>query len=415
MGLAVIDRTLMFAALRDRLRTSLWFVPATYMLCALALALVLVRVDRRATIQASARVLYGGGADGARALLSTIASSMLTIAGLVFSITIVALQLASSQFSPRVLRTFLRDSVTQRSLGMFLGSFVFAMTLLPEVRTSTDTTPESVPSLSVFVAFVLVQLSVLVFVRYIHHMAHSIRAVNVIARIAAETHEAIRGLYPDEGGDEPNDGVATPTAAPTSVVIHRGRAGVVTHVDADQLLDLARDNQLTIELVPSIGDFVPHGATLARVWGELDDVSAQVAECVALAEERTTEQDAVFGFRQLVDIAERALSPGINDPTTARQALDQLHDLLRAVCVRKIPAAERVGEHGQLLLILPRPSWDDYVQLAFEEIRHYGRDSVQVVRNSKRILRDLLTVASPARAQALRVQLNAFENLDAIE
>jgi uncharacterized membrane protein len=394
---------------RDRLRTSLWVVPVGFSVAGAGLALTLLHIDEQLDPDTSAWFLYGGQAEGARALLSTIASSMLTIAGLVFSITILVLQLASSQFSPRILSTFLQDRVTQSSLGMFLGSFVYAMMLLPRVRSETSSSPAFVPGVSVYVAFVLVLISVGFFVRYIHHMAHSIRAVNIIVRVAHEAHASIQRLYPQDFLEEPSEPHTLPSTPADLVVKNSRDAGVVIHVDHEALLHIARSRDLLIELIPRVGDFVPRGAPLCRVWGVTDRGGLEANEWVVLATERTPRQDPMFGFRQLVDVAERALSPGVNDPSTAKQALDHLHDLLRALARRSIPAAARVDDQGVLRLWLPHPDWADYVQMTFREIRSYGSGSIQIVEGARAALADLLTIAPPARAAALHTELQRFE------
>jgi uncharacterized membrane protein len=402
--------TIGWTSLIERLRTSLWMVPVGYSAAGILLALALVRLDERRSRDSSAWFLYGGQADGARELLSTIASSMLTIAGLVFSITILVLQLASSQFSPRVLRTFLADRITQRAMGMFLGSFVYAMMLLPQVRSETDSSPAFVPSLAVFVAFGLVLLSVGMFVQYIHHMAHSIRAVNILARVARETHKSLTRLYPDELLEEPSADPPLPEASPDLVLVNEGEGRVVVGVDELALMDAAQSEQLVIAVVPRVGDFVPHGAPLVRVWGEGQDAQRTAREWIALAHERTPYQDPIFGFRQLVDVAVRALSPGVNDPTTASQALDHIHDLLRYLCRQEIPCAARLDESGTLRLHLPRPAFRDYVQLSFEEIRIYGASSVQVVRRARGALLDLITLCNSERAALLRDELARLDD-----
>jgi uncharacterized membrane protein len=405
-----------WAALRDGLQTSLWFIPVAYTSTGAGLAVGLLRLDSALAAKdgvytqgKNAWFLYGGEADGARELLSTIASSLLTIAGLVFSITILVLQLASSQFSPRVLRTFLRDRVTQRAMGMFLGSFVYAMVVLPQVRSGTDHTPQFVPGVSVYAAFGLVLLSVAFFVRYIHHMAHSIRAVNIIERVAGETRAAIERLYPEPLLEEPQRERSLPRAACDRLITHDGPGGVVISVEEEALLSAALEHDLVIAVVPRVGDFVPRGSALCRIWGKIEENQLKPREWVVLASERTPQQDAIFGFRQLVDIAERALSPGINDPTTATQTLDQLHDLLRMLAAREIPSPIRVDASGAVRLSLPRPDFADYVRLAFEEIRTYGAGSIQVVRRSRAALRDLLGCVGDDRKAALYDELSRLD------
>lgn len=408
MGWREIRTALLWPSLRDKIKTSLWIVPVGYTVGAAALALALLKLDTYLS-SFSAWFLYRGGAEGARALLATIASSMLNIAGLVFSITILVLQLASSQFSPRVLRTFLQDRVTQRSLGMFLGSFVYAMVLLPSVRSSDDNIDEFIPEIGIFVAFALVMISIGFFVRYIHHMAHSIRVVNIMARVGKETRRSLDRLYPDQILDESESCPPRPEGPPDLVLVNSRPGGVIISMDEQALMDAASAHDVVIGAIHAIGDFVPEGSPLWQVWGTCEKDALEPERWVVIAEERTPHQDAIFGFRQLVDIAERALSPGINDPTTATQALDRLHDLLRCLSRRRIPSPMRVDDQNRLRLVLPRPDWADYVTLSFEEILTYGTGSVQVLRRARLALEDLLTATNPDRAPPLHRMLARLE------
>lgn len=398
-----------WASLRDKLSTSLWLAPFAYTTFAGLLAALLVWIDHEKSGRLAAWLTYRGSAEGARAVLSTIASSMLTIAGLVFSITILVLQLASSQFSPRVLRTFLEDTVTQRTMGMLLGSFMYAMMVLPNVRSESDVAAAFIPGLAVFGALAWVLLSVGFFIRYIHHMAHSIRAVSVIARIADETRQAIARLYPCGAGGAQQPPPELPPGLPTRTVHNTLRPGVVISLDHDALLQMASSQDLVVAVIPALGDFVPFGAPLCRIWGNCEGDVDPICDCVVLADERTLHQDPMFGFRQLVDIAERALSPGINDPTTASQALDQLHDMLRTLVTRDFPSSYRADRSGRIRLILPRPDFPDYVRLSFEEIRTYGSTSVQVVRRMRHALEDLRTLASEERTPCLERELSLLD------
>ncbi|OJH39977.1 hypothetical protein BON30_12930 [Cystobacter ferrugineus] len=377
-------------------------------MAAIGFAQVSLRVDQRIEQNQEAWYLFYGQADSARELLSTIASSLMTFTGVVFSITILVLQIASSQFSPRVLRTFLEDRFTRFSMGMFVGSFTYAMVLLPEVREPTDQHPAFVPALSIFLAFVLVLLSVGVFVRYIHHMAHSIRAVHVIHRVADETRHSLARMYPEQAR-EPVAPVTVPRTPPDQEFPHDRPPGVVMAIEEAELLALACDRDVIIALVPMVGDFLPRGAPLFKVWGQGRLSLDELRDCVVVGEERTPYQDPAFGFRQLVDVAERALSPAINDPTTAVQALDQLHDLLRSLATRPFPAHLRVDTSGRLRLILPRPDWEGLVRLGLDEIREYGESSIQVARRLRAVLGDLLSVAPADRQAVLQEQLSLLE------
>jgi uncharacterized membrane protein len=393
-------------AVRERLRQSLWFIPTLFAVGAALLGAVLLAVDRDLALAGSAAAFaFGGTAEGARSVLSTIAQSMLTFTGLVFTITMLVLQLASSQLSPRVMRTFLRDRANQLVLGLFIATFVYTLVVLREVRTPVDGSEGFVPAVSVWAAFVLLLASVGAFVYYIDHMAHAIRASTVIDNIWTETQAAIDRLYPERLGR------AAPAAEPSFPADDSGPplpapvAGVVTGVDEAGLLEAVEQADRRLQLLHRIGDFVPSGAPLARHWGAWDDGALDaVRRAIGLGRERTLHQDAAFGFRQLVDVAVRALSTSTNDPTTAVQALDRIHDLLRRLAERQIPSPVRMDEDGVPRLILPRPGWDDYVRLGLDEIRLHGAGQVQVVTRLRALLDDLATVASGDRLLVLRDQ-----------
>ncbi|MDQ3265401.1 MAG: DUF2254 domain-containing protein [Myxococcota bacterium] len=401
ISVAAFKSWLNLATLRNRLRTSLWLFPVAGVILAVVLARILLAVDHHLSTDREAWFLYRGQADSARELLSTIASSLLTFTGLVFSITILVLQLASSQYSSRVLRTFLEDRFTKFAMATFVGSFVFAMVILPEVRSEASGQAPFVPALSTFIAFLLVLLSVGVFIRYIHQMAHSIRAVQVVGRLAKETCRSLERMYPEMAKDTVPANAPVPDAPPDRVLFNDGPAGALTEVGEDRLVKLACDRGLVLWVVPEVGDFVPRGAPLFRIWGQGEVQLDELRESVVLGEERTPRKDPAFGFRQLVDVAERALSPGINDPSTAVQVLDQLHDLLRTLATREFPSPCRLDDRGVLRLVVFRPSWDDYVSLAMDEIRGYGENSLQIARRLGTILKDLLSVAPPYRQPIL--------------
>ena len=391
-------------SLREHVRASLWFIPALFALGAVVLAFILLNIDRQMSREAVHLVVYGGTAEGARNVLSTIAQSMLTFTGLVFTITMLVLQLASTQLSPRVMRTFLRDRANQVVLGLFVATFVYTLLVLRDVRSPIDGDDPFVPGVSIWVGFVLLLASVAAFIYYIDHMAHSIRASTVIASIARETEQAIERLYPGRVGAQAIQPPLTDIGDAAKVTLKAPRAGVLVSVDHARLLQLAGTGVRRVEVVPTIGEFLPRGAPMARLSGAREAADA-VRAALVIEDERSMEQDAAFGFRQLVDIAVRALSPGTNDPTTAVQALDRLHDLLRRLVEREIPSPVRRDDSGQVVLVLPRPGWDDYVELALDEIRLAGERQLQIGRRIRHLLGDLLGVAGDERKAVLRREL----------
>jgi uncharacterized membrane protein len=379
----------------DSLRTSFWFVPTLMATGAVALSFASVHLDERVSYKWVRAVgwLWAGGPEGARQVLSTIAGSMITVAGVAFSITIVALTLASSQFGPRLLRNFVRDLGNQVVLGTFIATFVYCLLVLRTVR-GTDGA-EFVPYISVTlgVAFALADLGVLIY--FIHHVATSIQAGQLIAAVAGELEQAIDEMFPEEldggapGGPGP-DGVLGPpeTEAPApppqseGLSVRASRSGYVQLVDQGALLALAVAGDLVLDLHSGPGRFVIEGRELARIQpaGRAGpDTADRVRAAFLLGTRRTPSQDPEYAVHQLVEIAVRALSPGINDPFTAMNCLYWLGAALSRMASRRIPSRHLYDEGGRLRVITPRTDFPAMADAAFNQIRQYGRGSVSVL------------------------------------
>lgn len=395
------------AATRERLRGSLWFVPALLVSAVSMLAVVTLRLDR--TAETTGTFGFTGSPDAASTMLATIAGAIVTLTALVFSVTVVALQLASSQYSPRVLRSFLRDRTSKVVLGMFLATFAYTMLVLRAVRSEDAGDIGFVPAISVHAAFGMAALSLALFVVYVNHTAQSMQASVIVARVADQTREALERLHPRTGhGTSHPEDPWRPPDAPATTVRWRGPAGYVQTVDERALLRHARDRDATYRLQMTTGEFVAPGAVVLAAWPDGSDdgsLSELVVKAVAVGSERTLQQDAAFGFRQLVDIAERALSPSLNDPTTAVQALDRLGQLMLLLADRDIPAPARRDDDGVVRVVLPRPGWDDYVHLAFDEIRHHSEGSLQVSARLHAVLTALADAVPDERRPAIEDQL----------
>ncbi len=376
--------------LAEYVRSSLWVVPAAGTVLAVAAGFAALALDHAT----DARFGFTGGAETARAVLSTIAAAMITFTGLVFSILIVALQLASAQFSPRVMRTFLRDRSSKLALAAFVATFSFALTVLRGTRA------DAVPGISVSLAIILVFVSVGIFIHYINHTAQAIRAVAIIDSVAVETRASVERCHPTDAPPAP----AVPDlSGDVATVCHEGRPGVVTGFDAEQIVAAAARADAVVVLRVGVGDFVPAGAPLLDLH-DADVRRCDVACHVSFGRERTMRQDPAFGLRQLVDLAVKALSPGINDPTTAVQAIDQIHDVLRRLASRPLAPGRRADADAIVRLLHPSMDWADFVSLAVDEIRLYGSSSLQVVRRLRGMLDDLLGVVDEGRRTALLEQ-----------
>lgn len=386
----------MRAALRS-LTHRFWAVPLLFALAAALLALGMTAIDESLDTDLHLPFLFSGGPEGARALLAAVITSMISFTALVFSITIVVLQLTSSQFSPRVLRFFLDDRLNQVALGVFVATFVYALVVLRGVR-GTAQVDSFVPQLSVTVAFLLVLTSVVVFLAYIHHIAQSIRAATMLAAIADDTRALIDDIVPRDAAPQP---VLPVSGRGPSRTISAAAPGVVQRVDDTALGKAAEKADVTVELLRAVGEFVATGSPLAVVHGEGEFDEEMLLAAVQLGRERSMEQDIGFGLRQLVDIAERALSPGVNDPTTAVQALDHLHDLVRRLASRPLVPRQRTSDDGRLLVTVPQAGFADHLGLAFDEIAHWGKDSPRVQRRIQVALCDIAVAALPQHRPAV--------------
>jgi uncharacterized membrane protein len=380
--------------LSDALAANLWLVPLLAFGLAFGLSRGLVTIDRTLDFAKKAWFVYRGSPSGARELLATIAGSMITFIGLVFSSTIVVLQLASSQFSPRVMRTFFRDRIIQAALGTFIATFAYAIFVLREIR--EDPAHPFVPGLSTYMAISLVWLSLAMFVIYINHIGHRIRAITVIEIAARDTAVSLARLHEHR---PPRAAFVTPADAPH--VVAAPKHGLVASIDGATLLRIASNLDAVLEVVPLPGDSLCTGAPIVRVWCRREISSAQndrIAGTVSIERERTMREDVLFGIRQLVDVADKALSPGINDPTTAVQVLDELHELLRRIAAGGPRSDVYRDRAGVARVFVPRATWQQYLDHALEEILLYGRHSLHVSRRLRTLVIDLeQTVAAEYR------------------
>jgi uncharacterized membrane protein len=403
--------------LQEYARSRLWVMPTLFLIATLILSRVVLAIDSAIGLEDAADeratrwYAFPGGPEGAREILSTVAASTFTFAGVVFSITIVVLQLASNRMSPRVMRMFLRDVGTQVVLATLLATFLYSLLILREVQ-STDVV--NVPAFAIWIAFLLMIINIGLFVFYINHMTQRIRPSTILAMIGSETRGAIDRVHPHDFGEEEERPFQPPARQP-HIVFNDNRNGVVTYIDRSSLAETAKNCGYMVQVVPTPGDFVARQAPLMKVWtvneheGEEIDEQA-LRKTVSLLRERTLQQDAAFGIRQLVDIAERALSPSTNDPTTAVQAVDQIHDLLRQLGRKATPGAY-VDPDGRIMI--NQPHWEDYVRLSLDEIRSYGKTSMQILKRLRFVLEDLTDAAVPQRRAVLREQMTLLD--EAIE
>ncbi len=372
--------------LAEQFRSSLWPVPAVSTIAAAVLALAVTELDRLAGV-ADRQIpwTFHGGAESARVILSTIAGSMITVAGTVYSITIVVLTLASIQFAPRVVRGFMRDRVNQVVLGFFVATFTYCLLVLGSVR-GTDQ-EVFVPALAVTGGLLLALASLGMLIYFIDHIFHALQVSSIIASIALETEQQIELLYPELWRADAAYAELQPPQLPAVedwMPINAKRSGYLQYVDYDGLMRLVTRERLLLKEERTVGAFITAGAPLAFVSPPVK-ISPRLEEAInsafVLGTNPTMQQDVAFGIRQIVDIALKAISPAVNDPTTAMNCIDHLGAILTKLAGRSMHETHRSDGADQDRLFLNKRNFHDLVRLAFDQIRHYGAgDHIVVLR-----------------------------------
>lgn len=394
------------------LRTSFWFVPFLIVAFSIALAVALIAADSTFGDRWLSRWprLLGADAVGARAILSTIAGSMMTVVGVTFSMTLVTLALASSQYSSRILRNFIRDRVTQVVLGIFGGIFTYCLIVLRTIR--VDDEFGFVASIAVSFSIVLAIGGIGVLIYFIHHIASSIQASSIIAVVADETMDAVDRLFPgalgQAAGDDEADQVSRAVAPRVWQSVPGIGDGYIQHVDGAALMRLACQHKTIVRMEHGIGTFLVQGTPLVSVAMDAppdDELVASLQAAYTISRHRTLDQDCAFGIRQIVDMAMRALSPSVNDTTTAIMCVDYLTAILSRLTVRDIPSTHRYAD-GALRVIAVGHTFAGLVSESFDQIRSNAAGNVAIML---RLLAAVHTIASltsdPLRRQVLRGQV----------
>lgn len=416
----------------DSLRTQLWPLPTLGVGLAVILGVALPRLDARIEDDLPRWLtdnLFGGGAGAARTVLNAIAGSLITVTALTFSLTVVTLQLASSQFSPRLLRTFTRDRFVQATLALFLATFTYTLTALRAVRTADGGQKMFVPQVSVTMAFVLAIASVLSLVLFLSHLAQEIRVETMLRNVHADANETIDRILPERRA-APSRDVALPAPPTDALPLRVAASGFLIRVDEEALLAAAVDADavLLIDCYPgaSLVAGTPIGVGWPRTEGLLDsDVQnrliQRVAKAIRIGYERTGSQDFGFGLRQLTDVATKALSPGINDPTTAVHALNHSSALLCELAARDLGPRPLLDDRGQIRVVLRRPDLADLLELAVAQPRRYGARDPTVLARLTSLLCELAWHTDRDQHQAVADQLarlhdtTTTQNFDAVE
>lgn len=395
----------------ELLRGSFWFLPSLMAAGAVLLSFGAIQLDAAMEADTYGRFefLYLFGPEGARAILSAVATSMITVAGLTFSITMLTLQLASSQFGPRLLRNFMRDRGNQVVLGTFISTFVYCLLVLRTVKGVEGSS--FVPHLAVAIGVVMAVAGLAVLIYFIHHTATSIRIETLLASLAEETAATIDRLFPEKlGQEEPRQDIEPPDFS-AGLMIRPRYSGYVQSVDSDALLHLAREEDLVVSVSAPPGTFVTERDPLLCVV-----ISKALAEekvdalraVLIVGTERTPYQDLDFSIRRIVEIAQRALSPGINDPTTALYCIDRLREALMRLAGRDMPSSWRHDERGRLRIIAVPVSFETLAVAAFAAVAHYAGTDADVLEGLASALDKVIEEAgsqSPSKLSALRLSI----------
>lgn len=387
----------------DAWRSRLWPVPALGVVVAIAAGVALPELDRvldQQMPQMLSTYLFGGGADAAREVLGAVATSLITVTSLTFSLTVVTLQLASSQYTPRLLRTFASDRFVQRTLALFLATFVYALTVLRTVRNDSESGAEFVPQIAVTVAYVLAMVSVLGLVLFLGHLVRQIRIETMLEHVVTDIeHLAKRLLDPL---DESPDHDFAPSPPADAVPIAARSSGFLVEVDEDALLAAAVDADAVVWIDVPVGGDILSGVPVALCWsaepgaalGEdrLTSLRKRVPGALSTGIERTSTQDIGYGLRQLADVVVRALSPGINDPTTAIHGLNSCSATLCELAGYRLGRQTLRDTHDVPRVVLARPDLPALLDLVCDQPQIYGASDPAVLARLLSLLREVAWV-----------------------
>jgi uncharacterized membrane protein len=385
--------------LASYLRSSLWLVP----FFSIPLSLIALRVLHWLDVWLGWRLLGFEAAD-AKTLLEAFVSATLAFVVFTFGSLLVAIQVASAQMTPRIIATtLLRNDVVKYTVGLLIFTWMFAVG-------AQNRLDEQAYQLIALVAILLGIISFAAFFYLIDYASRLLRPISILTRVG-DTGIAVAGsVYPEPSSRSTGESERRMPSAPEAIIRHRGNSGIVLAVNVGRLLKKAEVSDGIIEFVPQVGDFVAADDPLFRLYAGSPAIDADALRAlVAFGSERTMDQDPTFAFRIVVDIALKALSPAINDPTTAVLAIDQLHRMLRVVGKRELRSDEILDKSGKLRVIFRTPDWEDFVHLAFREIRACGSNNLQIVRRLRAMIENLVPTLPDHRHPALLQELNLLD------
>ena len=388
---------------RQQLNASLWVVPFLGAVLGPVLGQLTIWLD--GTVQVPEAWRYS--AATATSVLSVLVGAMVGLVGFVVTIGVLVVQMATGTLSPRFMRLWYRDTLQKLVLATFTGTLTFSFSLLRRVE------EDSVPNLGVTVAGLLVAASLLLLLLYLNRFTHSLRPVAVAAQVAGAGRRVVEAslVTPLATTEVADRALVDVRSAAPSMVVRAGRSGAIQAIDAGGLVALARRHDCVLVLLHPVGDFVPTGAGVVQVFGTAPPAAERrLRRMFALGRERTIEQDPAFALRILVDVAIRALSPAVNDPTTAVQVLDYVEDLLLVIGRRALGGRGEVRDpDGRPRIVVPVRRWEDYLELGVTEIRQYGATSVQVSRRLRAVLEELRASVLPEHRGAVDAELHKLE------
>jgi uncharacterized membrane protein len=387
-------------AARSYLRSALWIVP----LIALILEQVAIRVTAAVDLRLNFPQLAATPA-GTIGVMDTIVTLMISFIVFTFGSMLVAIQVASGQLTPRIIATaLLRDNIIRFTVGLFVFGLLFAAGTRAHIGTE-------VPHFAVTVAVIIGIAATMAFLYLIDYTARLLRPVAIVWRIGEQGIKVIESVYPNAiKGSQVQTIADKRQDRPQKIVNHQGKSAIILAVNLKALVALARRTDGVVELVPRVGDFVAAEEPMFRLYGGAVKIGDHMLrQQVAMGPERTIEQDSTFAFRVIVDIAIKALSNAINDPTTAVLAIDQLHRLLRRVGNRQLQDETLLDADGKPRIIFPTPDWNDFVELTFREIRLYGAENPQIARRLRAMLINLINTLTESRRPALQRELDLLD------
>lgn len=384
------------------LAASFWFLPMVLVAVAAVAALGLVGLEEYLDPRVVSQwpFLLTPGPDTARNLLSTIATAMAAIAATTFSLTIVALTLAAQQYTPKMLHNYMSNRGNQITLGVLVGTFVYAMLVLTYVRGE----PEPVPALALTGAVVLAVSGVGVFIYFIHHVANSLQGTDITAGVERRTLKAIEHALVGQPGDARGEDEGIPEGVPVPA---EGSSGYVQVIKIDELVKVLNKHDLVLTVQRNAGVFVPNGAVLA--WLSPPDRASQemvskVRSHFKIGETRTQQQDVEYGIYQLVDIAVRSLSPAFNAVSTASTCLDHIGSILRRLASMELPPRRRYERNGKTRVIVDSPTFGDLLKLEFDQIRTFGESHQVILLQLLEVIEELEEVTDEPERRRLLVE-----------